>query len=82
MCACVCVRVYTKYDVRVWVGVLGQQVKDLELSLQPLGSLLWHRFDLWPGNFCMQRPRPKIRVKRVMRRVVVLMILTVLVVLE
>ena len=26
-------------------------VKDLVLSLQGLGSLLWHRFDPWPGNF-------------------------------
>ena len=31
-----------------------QQVKDPELSLQQLGSLLWLRFDPWPGNFHMQ----------------------------
>ena len=30
-----------------------QQVKDLALPLQRLGSLLCHRFDLWPGNFHM-----------------------------
>ena len=30
-----------------------QWVKDLVLSLQWLRSLLWHRFDPWPGNFHM-----------------------------
>ena len=30
-----------------------QWVKDLALSLQWLGLLLWHRFDPWPGNFYM-----------------------------
>ena len=28
-----------------------QWVKDSVLSLQWLGLLLWHRFDLWLGNF-------------------------------
>ena len=28
-----------------------QQVKDLALLLQQLGSLLWHRFYPWPRNF-------------------------------
>ena len=28
-------------------------IKDLALSLQWLGSLLWHGFKSWPGNFCM-----------------------------
>ena len=28
-----------------------QQIKDLTLSLQQLSLLLWHRFDLWLGNF-------------------------------
>ena len=32
---------------------VAEQVKDLELSLQWLWSLLWCRFDLWPGNFYM-----------------------------
>ena len=27
------------------VPTVAQRVKDLELSLQQLGSLLWHRFD-------------------------------------
>ena len=30
-----------------------QWVKDLMLSRQWLESLLWHRFDPWPGNFYM-----------------------------
>ena len=28
-------------------------VKELAFSLQQLGSMLWHRFDLWPRNFHM-----------------------------
>ena len=28
-----------------------QQIKDPALSLQRLGSLLWHRFSPWPRNF-------------------------------
>ena len=38
-------------------SLVAQQVKDLELSLLCLGSLLWRRFDSWPGNFCMPQPR-------------------------
>lgn len=30
---------------------MPQQVKDPAWSLQWLRSLLWHKFDLWPGNF-------------------------------
>ena len=29
---------------------MAQQVKDLALSLQWLGSLLRHGFDAWPGT--------------------------------
>ena len=32
---------------------MAQQVKDPVLSLLCLSSLLWHGFNLWPGNFCM-----------------------------
>ena len=32
---------------------MAEQVKDLVLSLLWLRSLLWCRFDLWPGNFWM-----------------------------
>ena len=38
---------------------LPQQVKDLALSLQHLGSLLWCGFDPWPRNFHMPRVQPK-----------------------
>ena len=30
-----------------------QQVKDLAFSQQQFGSLLWHGFDPWSGNFHM-----------------------------
>ena len=29
----------------------GSMVKDLALSLLWLGSLLWHEFEPWPGNY-------------------------------
>ena len=32
---------------------MAQRVKDLALSL------LWFRFDPWPGNFCMSQVWPK-----------------------
>ena len=38
---------------------MAQQVKDLVLSLQWLGFLLWHRFDPWPGNFHVPQVQPK-----------------------
>ena len=34
---------------------MAQRVKDLASSLQRLRSLLWRRFDPWPGNFHMPR---------------------------
>ena len=34
-------------------SLLEQPVKNLALSLQWPRLLLWHRFDLWPGNFCV-----------------------------
>ena len=40
---------------------MSQWVKDLVLSLLWLSSLLWCRFDPWPGNFYMpwvQAPPP------------------------
>ena len=37
-----------------------QWVKDLALSLQWLGSLLWCRFDSWLGNFHVLWVWPKI----------------------
>ena len=38
---------------------LVQQVKDLALSLQWFGSLLWHRFNPWPQNFHKLHMWPK-----------------------
>ena len=38
---------------------VAKGVKDLVLSLQWLGSLLWHGFDPWPKNFNMLRVLPK-----------------------
>ena len=40
-------------------SLVGQQAKDLALSLQQLGSLLWHGFDCWPGSFHKSRVWPK-----------------------
>ena len=36
-----------------------QLVKDLVLSLQWFGSLVWCRLDPWPRNFTMLRIQPK-----------------------
>ena len=44
-----------------------QQVKDLALSLQWLGSLLWLGFYPWPGNFYMlwtQQTPPQKKIKK------------------
>ena len=38
---------------------MAQRVKDLALSLQQLGPLLWHGFDYWPGNFHTLQGRAK-----------------------
>ena len=38
---------------------MAQWVKDPALSLQQLGSLLWHGFNPWPENFHMLRTWPK-----------------------
>ena len=38
---------------------MAQQVKDLVLSLQHLGLLLWLEFHPCPGNFCMPKVMPK-----------------------
>ena len=38
---------------------MTQQVKDPELPLQCLGSLLWCEFDPWPRNFHVPGVRPK-----------------------
>ena len=38
---------------------MAQQAKDLALSLQSCGSMLWCSFDHWPGNFHMPQVKPK-----------------------
>ena len=38
---------------------VAQKVKDLALSLQWLGLLLWSGLDPWPGNFHMLQVQPK-----------------------
>ena len=38
---------------------MAQQVKDLELSLQQFGSLLWRGFNPRPANFHMLWVQPK-----------------------
>ena len=38
---------------------MAQWVKDAVSSLQWLWSLLWHRFDPWPGNFHTLQAWPK-----------------------
>lgn len=43
---------------RRWSSLVAQQVKDPELSLQWLESLLHSSFHLWPGNFYTPRPLP------------------------
>ena len=42
-----------------WSSLVVQYVKDLALSLQWLGTLLWRGFDPWPGNFRILRAWPK-----------------------
>ena len=42
---------------------LVQWVKDLVLSMQQLGLLLWHKFDPWPRNFHMPQVWPKKKKK-------------------
>ena len=41
-----------------------QPVKDLVLSLQQFGLLLWLRFILWSGNFHMLWVQPKKKKKK------------------
>ena len=47
----------SKKKRKIWSSLVVQRVKDLALSL------LWHRFNSWPRNFCMPRVRPKKAVR-------------------
>ena len=42
-----------------------QQVKNLALSPQMLGLLLWCRFDPWPWNFHMSWAWPRKKKKKI-----------------
>ena len=44
-------------------SLVAQWVKDLALPLQQLGSLLWHMFLYWPGNFHMLQVQSKKKKK-------------------
>ena len=46
-------------DSQVRISFVVQQVKDPALSLQPLRSLPWHRFNPWPRNFHMPQKNEK-----------------------
>ena len=61
--------VYNKFFIKIKVNIVhikfsrkefsgDSAFKDLELTLLWLGSLLWHEFDPWPRNFCMQWAQP------------------------
>ena len=49
-----------------WIrsSLVAQRVKDPVLLLHWLGSLLWHRFSHWLGNFHMPQAQPKEREGR------------------
>lgn len=44
---------------QIGYSLVAEWVKDLEVSLEKLRSLLWYGFDLWPGNFLMLWVWPK-----------------------
>jgi len=50
--------------MEIWISLVVKWVKDLTLSLQQLGSLLWHEFNPWPGNFYMPWAQPKEKRKK------------------
>ena len=49
----------SKKEVISESSLMAWWVKDLAVSLQQLGSLLWYRFDPWLGNFYM----PQVQLK-------------------
>ena len=50
--------------LQFWISLVVQWAKDLSFSLEQLRSLLWCRFDPWPGNFHMQQAQPKNSFKK------------------
>ena len=47
-----------------WSSLVAQWVKDLGLSPLWLWSLLWFRFDPWPGNVYVLWAQPKKKKKK------------------
>ena len=47
------------YSCSSWSSLVAQWVKDLALSLQWFGLLLWPGFDPWPGKFHMLLVQPQ-----------------------
>ena len=45
--------------IKSWSYLVAQWVKDPALSLQWLGSLLWHGLSPWPRNIYIPRVQPK-----------------------
>ena len=54
--------IYKKTKVRS--SLVVQQVRDLAVSLQQLGSLLWCGFNSWARNFHMMRAQLKKKKKK------------------
>ena len=48
-------------------SMVSQWVKDLALSVLWLGSLLWHGFDSWTGNFHMPQVQPRRKKKEFLK---------------
>ena len=47
-----------------WSSLVEEQVKDPASSLLWLGSLLWHKFHPWSGNFHMLQVQQKKNLKK------------------
>ena len=65
----VCNAIYSIFLPSLKVGghgnfLLAQRVKDPVLSLLWRRSLLWHRYDPWPRNFCMEHTSQKNKNKK------------------
>ena len=57
-------RCLLKRNENIRFPTVAQQVKDLVLSLQWLGSLLRHRINPWPRNLLMRQVQPKKKKKK------------------
>ena len=67
VCTVVCECAFTNPQMKPQEeSLVVQWVKGLGLSLQQLGSLLWCRFDPWPGNFHGCSPPPPEKKRKLM----------------